>query len=275
MANLKSETKELNNKRNSPKVYIEADVTFKNQDGFDISGKLVECQSEIKKDDFIIFLHGFAGDKDENGLFSDAAKLFAQYGFSSLRFDFFGHGHSAGDPKSLTLLMESSDFKSSIAFLESKYNPQSFIVIGFSLGAFVAIINPVDKIKCLILWSPALFPDKDMYPRYCEDKLIMQQIEDHGYFKKSDLLIGKSILDDFKTNNVTQYIKEISTPIRIIHGMNDQRINWISSNNFVTQYNDTLDVDGFYIENAGHSYKEDPAFRDEVFCKTIEWINKN
>jgi hypothetical protein len=221
---------------------------------------------------FVLFVHGFAGNKDENGLFTEAANKFAENGISSLRFDFSGHGKSTGDTRQLSLDQEVQDYRSAIEYLEKVYSPRELIVIGFSLGATVAIKARDKRVTRYIFWSPAFYPKTDMVPRYNRDPDIQSQIQQNGSFIKSGKNINKDILVDLYRFKLSRYINHIDKSIRIIHGTKDERINYKSSEKFIKYYSTKKNIDQCFVSGAGHSYKENASFRSMVYDRSVNWI---
>ena len=250
---------------------LEEKVVFQSC-GDDICGIVTRPKNESTRHDFIIFLHGFAGNKDENGLFRDAADHFATKGFSSLRFDFSGHGESSGRSLDLTIDREIEDFRSAVGFVRSRFNPASIYVVGFSLGAYIALRAPDPDINGFILWSPALKPGKDMYPRYSTIQ-VKKEIEANGCIDKSGLRIGPKMLEDLKGCDIEPRAKEIHTPMLIIHGTKDEKISCSTSRAFYKSHSGQMDIIFKQIPNAGHSYKEKREYREAVFSKTMGWLN--
>ena len=250
---------------------LEEKVVFQSC-GYDISGIVTRPAKESPRRDFIVFLHGFAGNKDENGLFKDAASRFAASGLSSLRFDFYGHGESAGESLELTINREMEDFKSALGFVRSRFNPGAIYALGFSLGAYIALRVPQPDINGYILWSPALKPNKDMYPRYCTEQ-IKHELEEKGCIDKSGLKIGPKIIEELRECDIEPRIKEINQPMLIIHGTKDERISFSTSRAFYDNKPGNLDISFRKIPNAGHSYKEKKEYREAVFSNTMGWLS--
>ena len=246
------------------------EIRFPSKSGNGINGTIVMSDDDTGL--FALFVHGFVGNKDENGLFTEAANKFAQNGINSLRFDFSGHGGSDGDTSHLTLDQEVLDYRSAIDYIEEYYSPTKLIVIGFSLGATVAIKAEDKRVYRYIFWSPAFYPKIDMVPRYEKDPLIQEQIKQNGTFIKSGKSINKHILYDLNHFQMNRHIYKINDSIRIIHGTHDERINYKRSKRFVKYYSDKKDLKHFYIRGAGHSYKEKPVYRNKVYGHSVKWI---
>ncbi|MDD4352901.1 MAG: alpha/beta hydrolase [Candidatus Nanoarchaeia archaeon] len=143
----------------------------------------------------IVLVHGFAGNKDENGLFSEAEAYFSSKNINTFRFDFEGVGESKGDFIYSNLESQIKDYKSALSFVSSKYTHDNIYVIGFSLGATVSILANDSRIKAYVLWSSALFPKNDMFLRYNTPE-IKRELTEKGFIEKAGLKVGKNIIND-------------------------------------------------------------------------------
>jgi alpha-beta hydrolase superfamily lysophospholipase len=245
-------------------------VRFWSKSGNWIDGTKVYPEDSTGK--FVLFVHGFIGNKDENGLFTEAANRFAQKGIPSLRFDFSGHGGSDGDTRNLTLDQEVKDYRSAIDHINMDDRPRELIVVGFSLGATVAIKAKDERVSQYIFWSPAFYPKIDMVPRYRNDPSIQEQIVNNGSFIKSGKFVNGAILNELDHFELYRYINHIDRTIRIIHGTSDERIDHRRSKRFARYYSRKKNIEQHYIDGAGHSYKEKPSYRNEVYDQSVNWI---
>ncbi len=219
----------------------------------------------------LILVHGFAGNKDENGLFVEAEDYFATKGLNTFRFDLEGVGESEGDFRETTLTKQASDLESAISYLANMYSSAKIGVIGFSLGATIAILNKNPKVDFYVFWSPAIYPAVDMFPRYHTPK-ILNELQAKGYVDKGKLKVGSPIIEDFKTCNLESEIEKMSNPVLLVHGTKDPRINYLGTIKAKPLFlNSHLEI----IEGANHSYKENPQHRQILFDKTYQWIQKN
>jgi len=216
----------------------------------------------------ILFIHGFAGNKDENGLFTDAEKYFVDKGFNTLRFDMEGVGSSEGEYVETTLNNQKKDLETVIDFLRKQYQKNPLSIIGFSLGATVAMMIQRDDIKSYIFWSPAIYTSEDMFTRY-DTPDIRQKLSSQGFIEKGDMHIGVQIIDDLKMFDPEQYFSRINTPIMIIHGTNDPRINYKSSVKAVKKFSR---AEIKIITDANHSFKNNDAHREMLFKESYKFL---
>ena len=93
-------------------------VTFYNKNGDQLMGVL--HKNGVKQCKYVIMVHGFTGDKDEKGLFIEAANFLINKGYSVLRFDIRGSGESEGDFSEVGINDQKEDFLVAVDFLKKK-----------------------------------------------------------------------------------------------------------------------------------------------------------
>jgi alpha/beta superfamily hydrolase len=141
----------------------------------------------------LILAHGFAGNKDENGLFTAARDYFGGCDFSVLRFDFRGCGENDDSFRTVRLVDLQSDLEAVVAFARSSVPHSGLGLVSFSLASAVSIlVNP--RVKAQVFWSPAIYTDRDMYARHQTDE-ILDSIQNRGYFVKAALAACGASLD--------------------------------------------------------------------------------
>jgi pimeloyl-ACP methyl ester carboxylesterase len=216
----------------------------------------------------LILVHGFAGNKEENGLFAEAEKFFSQEGFNVFRFDFEGAGMSEGDYILTSLSKQVDDLRTAIDYLESTYKPRKVAVVGFSLGATVAILGNDPRIDAYAFWSPALNPSTDMFPRY-NSAIIKREFRERGFLEKAGLRVGYDIIEELKGCKLHKYIQRIDKPVILIHGTFDDKIN----------YKTTQDLKNLFptskfrlIRGANHSYRGNSGHRKILYYTTLEFL---
>lgn len=246
-------------------------VTFQNKCGHRLVG--IINRPEIESRRFVVLVHGFTGNKDEKGLFVEADVFFRQNGFSVFRFDMRGCGESEGDFSSVGLEDERDDLLSAISFLKEKelVESQSIYLVGFSLGATISIIGykNLDDIAGFVFWSPAFFPDKDMYPRYITHDIVTALNQD-GYFIKSGIKVGGKILNDLRTCDLRPFLSQFHRPTFIAHGEKDDKISIDSSRKAAVLLNGYGSFKA--IPNACHSFRTSQEVRAQLLTSTLEFL---
>jgi uncharacterized protein len=225
-------------------------------------------------DPLIILMHGFGGDKDEKGLFSEAAEYFFARGYSVLRFDFRCCGANKGSFRNVRFVDLESDLSNVFKFVGTglPLRPKFIGIVGFSLGATIAILANAKPVKAYALWSPAIFTDKDMYPRYATSE-INNDISTNGFFMKSGIEVGPGFLADLKENSVRTKISQISKPVLLVHGENDARIPPSSTKEASLLFRRRPRL--CLIPGADHSFRQHPIYRNFAFSATARFFDRH
>lgn len=246
-------------------------VVFLNKSKCELIGIINKPVSDPRA--FIVMVHGFTGNKDEKGLFVEANEHFAQNGFSTFRFDMTGCGDSGGDFSDIGLEDQKEDLLSAISFLKEKegIDDHKVFILGFSLGATVSVkvSKELPNLGGFIFWSPAFFPDRDMYPRY-QIPEILTSLSEHGYFFKSGIKVGKKLFNDLRDCNLVPLLQDIHKPTLIVHGEEDERISVESSRLALPLLNGWSSFES--IPRACHSFRTPHDVRSHLFSSTIHFL---
>jgi len=215
----------------------------------------------------VVFAHGFAGNKNENGLFVQAADYFARHGLSVLRFDFRACGENGGKFKNVRLYDLVSDLEN--IFLYIKSDPQLRLLpigfVGFSLGAGIGLLSTV-PIDSYVFWSPAIYTRNDMVPRY------ENELEEKGFIVKGNVKISKGFIDDLDSDAIPNSLCGLTTPVLLIHGSADQRIPYTSSMRALRILQASSKSKLVTIPEADHAYRANPQMRQQVFATSCDWL---
>jgi len=111
-------------------------------DGLKLSGVLhvPDDRPKDKRLPAFLILHGFGGSKD-NSHAEIQAKMFCDWGYAALRFDFRGCGESEGECGRILCFDQVADTKNAFTFLAGRdeIDPDRIGVLGHSFGAAVAV----------------------------------------------------------------------------------------------------------------------------------------
>jgi len=197
-------------------------IYFKNK-GEKIEGIL--HKPEKKTESLVILVHGFAGSKDgPGGLFNKLAEELVSKNFDVLRFNFRFTTEDFSQFSKMTIGGEVEDLKIIIDEMSKKY--KKIGLVGESLGGTISILSYDQRIKCLVLWYPAVFQrETDLGKRFLS-KEAEKELKETGFVKgkKSDgreYRVGKKFVEELKTLNVIPYSEKIQSPTLIIHGEKD------------------------------------------------------
>lgn len=142
---------------------MERSLTFEDREGHRVSATL--CRPERQTDRAVVLCHGFMGFKDSwtNRTFSEG---FARQGVATLRFDFFGHGQSAGNLKDLLLSTLTQQTQEAIALLRQEHFKRIGL-LGSSFGGLIALLTAAQTpslaglgLRCPVFDFPALLRER-------------------------------------------------------------------------------------------------------------------
>ena len=253
-------------------------VIFPNKNRKGLSGIFHESTNGY----YILFVHGFAGNKDEKGssdktgLFQEAAEFFAQEGYGSLRFDLEGCGESEGDFINASLISQVDDLMSAMNYLKGRtgVTDEKIIPLGFSLGATLIILGSASNrelrdVKASVFWSPAFFPARDMYPRYQTPANIIS-FKDDGYILKSGLKVSESYIEELSYCNIVPHMQYVRFSALIVHGEKDDKISPVSS---LCGSKNFPDATVRLIKDADHSFRTPATARQKLFSSTLDFLH--
>jgi pimeloyl-ACP methyl ester carboxylesterase len=138
-------------------------LTFEDREGHRVSATL--RRPDRPTDKAVVLCHGFMGFKDSwtNRAFSEG---FARQGVATLRFDFFGHGESAGELEDLLLSTLIHQTQAAIALLRDEHFSQIGL-LGSSFGGLVALLTAAQTpslaglgLRCPVFDFPALLRER-------------------------------------------------------------------------------------------------------------------
>lgn len=216
----------------------------------------------------LVLVHGFAGNKNESGLFTQAADFFGENGFSVLRFDFRGCGENGGSFKRVRLHDLITDLHSVFGYIKSDplLQPLPLGFVGFSLGAGIGLLAdpPVDA---YLFWSPAIYTRTDMVPRY------RPELDSKGYVIKGSVKVSKEFIYDLDSDAIPNALKAVRAPVFLVHGTGDQRIPCKSSEKASrVLMNASIKTKISLIPDADHSFRNDLDLRRRVFSESLTWL---
>jgi alpha/beta superfamily hydrolase len=246
--------------------------------GQKVSGVLHVPDGEIPP--VVVMCHGFTGDRDENGLFVHATRSFCEGGFAVLRFDFRGSGESEGEFEDVTISGDVADFKSALDFvLEKSVGRGRLGVLGLSLGSVVSVLGWDERVKAMVLWSPA-----SNFGETCARRLgreMVKQIERRGFYDlqkppssgaiRTRFRVSRRFCQEAMKIRLVDDIKSVKCPVLIVQGTRDDVINPHDSQELYNMANQPKMIR--LIKGADHTYHH-PKHEEEAVQASIEWFKK-
>ncbi len=249
----------------------EKKVYFKNNKNQKLVGIL--HTPNIKSSSIIIMTHSLGGNKDENGMFANTARIFCSAGFNVLRYDCAGSGESDGLSRDATRMTEKADLLSAIKYIKS-LNMKDIILIGLSLGANVSILAYNKNIKIICLWSSPL-DTKKLIGRYTSSKSLMKELEEKGYFVRlrefGKFEMGKALMKELVEMDLKPFIKKIKCPVLVIHGAVDSVVPFSQAKDLYKLLNIPKKIE--IIKGSDHNFKK-IGEQKQLAKLTLNWINR-
>lgn len=143
-----------------------------------------------------IILHGFGGSKD-NSHAELQARMFCDWGYVALRFDFRGCGDSEGEKGRILCFDQVADTKNAFTWLAEReeVDPKRIAVLGHSFGAAVAVYTAgIDERFAAVIsscgWGDGARKFKGQHPGELWDKFTAMLAEGRRHREET----GKSLM---------------------------------------------------------------------------------
>lgn len=249
-------------------------IWFENNRGQRLAGVLHESP---KSDKAVILLHGFGGDKDEQGIFVNTAEALRKKCFTALRFDFAGSGESEGDFSEMSFTGETEDLMSAVKFIKNK-GYRKIGLIGQSFGGAVSILGYSKDIKTMVLWNPVARMESFENYLSSHNKNWKGDLRVKGfsliykYRRNKFITIGKNLLDDVENLNLFSEAGKIACPTLVIHGDKDITLPWKDSQELVKVLKGPKKLE--IIKGAEHAFHRHVEEKP-VISLTVEWFRKH
>ncbi|HML21722.1 MAG TPA: alpha/beta fold hydrolase [Aggregatilinea sp.] len=240
-------------------------------DPVEITGRLGTLRGLLHRPDaaaaapVVVMLHGFTGQHvEQDRLFVQAARVFAQAGLAVLRFDFYGSGDSDGDFEEFTVQTELDDAVTALDWISAQpgIDPARLGVLGLSLGGCVAslLAGQDPRVKALVLWNAVSIPSLHFgeIPTEGPDALIL-----------GGQRISIEFLSDFYGLDVTGTLQNYAGPGLVVRGTADDVVPLPEAEALAATLGDRGEL--FLVKDAGHTFQH-PDWRALVFQKSTDWL---
>ena len=207
-------------------------IEFKNSKGQKIVGVLEKAND---KGEIAIFIHGFSANKDGGPKFM--AEELAKNKINSFRIDLDNQGESEPKLEEASITNYKDTVLSAIRKLQ-ELGFQAIDLVGTSFGGAVALAVanrfPINK---MVLRAPVLDHYQRMLKQYGKEKIEEFKKAGHvNYYKDGQVYkIGYQWVEDGKLYPFEK-MKDITCPILIIHGTNDDTVDYKDSVEKVSQF---------------------------------------
>ncbi len=219
-------------------------IKFSSTDDVDLEGTL-EIPAKPTQS-CVVLCHGMTVDREEGGAFSQLARDLTATGLASFRFDFRGHGKSAGRFEEMTVMGECFDLKSALAVVRKRgFAKLAIVGASFAGGAvsYVASEWPAG-VRALVLWNAVL----DFNTNFFKDRTTKPfEIDGKSFAMNPDVLEG---ITDRPPGEV---LLETGLPTMFIHGDKDDIVPYDNSVKYSAMIPGAAMIT---IEGAGHGFHD-------------------
>jgi alpha-beta hydrolase superfamily lysophospholipase len=247
-------------------------------DGIQLAGLLGRPEYTESRPRGVLLVHGFCGDKTENGLFSHIADSLVGRGFHVLAYDWRGLGESTGEFQDYTLGVHAWDFELVSAWFTQQYRiqPENTCALGFSLGATV-IVRSLEfgcHFGSAAFLSPAVKPAISMLPRYNTPEQ-KEEIRLTGLLRKPEnqVCIGTKMLESLQRASFEYQDIQCGKNVLVCHGSEDARI----PVNLVREEVGKLyspNVSYHELSGASHSFQPRPHYNAQLTDLLQDWLER-
>ena len=249
----------------------EQHATFTSLDGLDLRGTITTPDDSAQRG--VVLVHGGGVTRDEGGFFTRLAAGLAKSSATVLRFDFRGHGESAGRQEDLTLASVRNDIRAAVAFLRDQIGRPSLVSLlgasfsGGNCAAFAA--ERPDDVERLVLVNPLLNYKKrfiDDKPYWHGDRLDRDEaarLTKDGYLPHSPTFkLGRPLLNEVFHFRHEAVLTAVRSPTLFLHGTEDTFIPVQSSRDAVALVGAPATL--VEVEGAQHGIAapDDPGYVD-------------
>jgi len=205
-----------------------------------------------------MFLHGFKSDMQ--GAKAEAlAEFCATRVQAYVRFDCFAHGGSAGEFKDFTIGRALAD---ALHVLDNfTGGPQ--ILVGSSMGGWLAFLLALarpDRVHAIVGIAPAPdFTDQFYYRDFTDAQRTELDSTGQVFFPSdygAPYLITQNLITEGRQHFVMNKLKQITCPLRILHGQADADVKWQQSLDIAARWG-SGDVQINLIKDGDHRLSRD------------------
>jgi alpha-beta hydrolase superfamily lysophospholipase len=227
----------------------------------------------------VVFVHGFCGNRRENGLFEKLAAECSANGLHAVLYGWRGLAPSRGDFPSTSLADHVADFKRVLQWTRERFRTEvpSLSAVGFSLGAAVIgrALRDGTELGSVVYLSPAVRPRLSMWPRYNTPD-IRRELAKRGVVEKpgTSILLGRGMLSSLRDTDLGPNAFKAEAPLLVCHGTADTRIDCSHSRVLMERIRSAASVPE-YVEfpGASHSFRPADAYWDKLAAKVTSWLD--
>ena len=224
-------------------------------------------------DTAIILFHGFKGNRgyQPDDLLSQLSHALVASGFTTVRFDFSGRGHSEGSYQEMTIPQEISEADTILTYTRQLPGIKHIYLLGHSLGGVIAGMLAGyyhDWIDRLVLLAPAV-----SVKEFARQGQIWQSRFDPFHIPEQimidNVLMNGRFLRTAQTLPIMETTAQFSGPMLVIHGTDDVVIP-ISAVKEYQRY--CMNCEVHLVRGGSHTFKGEN--RSLVIQRVTEFLSR-
>ncbi|MBT4888120.1 MAG: alpha/beta hydrolase [Rhodospirillales bacterium] len=226
----------------------------------------------------VVFLSGFKSDMTGSKAVALEQCCLLQ-GRAFLRFDYQGHGVSSGEFEDGCIGTWAADAFSMLDHITQAHGEKSYILVGSSMGGWIMLLTALQR-KNQITAMIGIAAAPDFTERLMLGQLSTEQLAEMDKngrvvlpsdYDGEPFVITKKLIEDGCNQLLLNDIIDLDIPVRLIHGMQDMDVPWMTAIDIQNRLSST-DVEIQFVKNAGHRLSE-PNDLERLFRTLDELIN--
>lgn len=263
------------------------DVTFESR-GVPVPATFVQ---PLNDDDapVVLMAHGHGGSRDEAGGFRRLAEELAHRGIASLRMDFAGCGDSTEPFVENRLTNMVADLQAGLEYARSQpgIDAARVAVVGYSMGARVAMLSLADGYLATVLWAPVGTNGPDSLYGLFGGREPYRVHRDRAYQDGSATFVtpwgqvqelGRAWFRDMESSRPLDAIASYPGPLLVVHGDADSIIPGAVAGAVAEAATSSEDTRLELVAGADHGlgfYSDDPGPGTEVIAMSVDFLVTN
>jgi len=235
----------------------------------------LNMQDDMSKS--IAFTHSFRNNMNIP-LITEAEQKFAEEGYSTLAFDFLGHGDSNGRLREVSYHNLGDNLSSAIKYLRNA-GCQKVAVLGISLGTIASVFADERPDAQVFINPSPLYNSNFLLNRYFPGiEEHMEELNKNGFLTaisgsgRGSFELGKQWVLEMQQGSEVTYKRheQNNTPTFIVQGNNDELSSHETRNPYIQRFGGKF----YFIEGADHNFSNRKN-RKEALDVSLKWLKEN
>ena len=214
-----------------------------------------------------VVVHGLPGNMDEE-FYHSAVRWFGKRGFSTFRFNLYGHQKDARQLMDCTLKIHASDLDTVVSYFR-KRGVKKVFVTGHSFGGPTILSSRNQDFDGAVFWDPSYKISFKKKVHGFQSGKYIKEID--GYLMKwgMNVIIGKALaeeVDSFPWDSISRNFK---VPLKVIiagKGLLKGAKKYLNSAR--------VKKDLMIMKGATHYFNDQEGMQEKVFKASEEWFRK-